>query len=101
MQLAPASPSSLLKFSVVAPLRECLRCSGIPFTAEVAESAEGTYQGEVAVFAIEDGSILDGFLPSPKRKLVEAWIEIHKDELIADWQLAVNGETVFKIRGLE
>jgi hypothetical protein len=32
---------------------------------------------------------------------VEAWIEIHRDELFADWQLAVAGETVFKIKGLE
>ena len=48
-----------------------------------------------------DGSILDGSLPNPKRKLVEAWIEIHRDEVFADWQLAVEGETVFKIKGLE
>ena len=27
-----------------------------------------------------------------KRKLVEAWIEIHRDELVADWGLAVDGE---------
>jgi len=59
------------------------------------------YQGEVAVFAIMDGSILDGSLPNPKRKLVEAWIEIHRDDLLADWQLAVEGATVFKIKGLE
>ncbi|WP_224984846.1 DUF4160 domain-containing protein [Geomonas agri] len=59
------------------------------------------FQGDVAVFAIEDGSILDGWLPPPKRKLVEAWMEIHNEELLADWQLAVEGETVFKIKGLE
>jgi hypothetical protein len=59
------------------------------------------FQGEVAVFAIQDGSILDGSLSAPKRKLVEAWIEIHRDELLADWQLAVEGENVFKIKGLE
>ncbi|QXE89239.1 DUF4160 domain-containing protein [Geomonas subterranea] len=59
------------------------------------------YQGDVAVFAIEDGSILDGSLPPAKRKLVEAWMEIHKDELLADWRLAVEGETVFKVKGLE
>ncbi|MBU5614453.1 DUF4160 domain-containing protein [Geomonas azotofigens] len=47
------------------------------------------YQGDVAVFAIEDGSILDGSLPPAKRKLVEAWMVIHKDELLADWRLAV------------
>jgi hypothetical protein len=59
------------------------------------------FQGEVAVFAIQDGSILYGSLPAPKPKLVDAWIEIHRDELLADWQLAVEGENVFKIKGLE
>jgi hypothetical protein len=51
--------------------------------------------------AIEDGTILDGSLPTTKRKLVEAWIEIHRDDLFADWRLAVAGETVSKIKGLE
>jgi hypothetical protein len=59
------------------------------------------FQGEVAVFSIADGSILDGDIPASKRKLVEAWIEIRRDELLADWQLAVEGTTVFKIKGLE
>ena len=34
-------------------------------------------------------------------KLVQAWIEIHTDELIADWDLAINGETIFKIDPLK
>ncbi|MDT8441525.1 MAG: DUF4160 domain-containing protein [Desulfuromonadales bacterium] len=59
------------------------------------------YQGDVAVFAIDDGSVLDGRLPGGKCKLVEAWIEIHRDELYANWQLAVEGSTVFKIKGLD
>lgn len=59
------------------------------------------YQGAVAIFSIGDGNIIEGSFPNPKRKLVEAWIEIHKDDLIADWQLAVKGESVFKIKGLE
>jgi len=40
-------------------------------------------------------------LPKPKQKLVDAWIEIHKDELMADWELAINGESVFKIDPLK
>ncbi len=50
------------------------------------------YQGEVAVYAIEDGSVLAGNLPPQKHKLVVAWIEIHKEDLMADWKLAVNGQ---------
>jgi hypothetical protein len=50
-----------------------------------------------ATIAIEDGSILDGSLPLAKIKLVQAWIEIHREDLLADWKLAVSGEPVFKI----
>jgi len=34
-------------------------------------------------------------------KLVQAWMEIHKDELLVDWDLAVRGEAVFKIDPLK
>lgn len=50
-----------------------------------------------ATIAIDDGSILGGSLPSAKMKLVQAWIEIHREDLLADWKLAVSGEPVFKI----
>ena len=29
--------------------------------------------------------------------MVQAWIEIHREELMADWDLAVSGESPFKI----
>ena len=59
------------------------------------------YQDDAAIFEIPNGSIIDGKLPKAKQKLVAAWIEIHKDELIADWELAINGEAVFKIDPLK
>lgn len=42
------------------------------------------YQEHEAVIAIQDGRLLGGDLPNPKMKLLQAWIEIHKDELVAD-----------------
>ncbi|PZV20016.1 MAG: hypothetical protein DCF12_22755 [Snowella sp.] len=33
-------------------------------------------------------------------KLLQAWIELHKDELIANWQLAVSGQLPYKIEPL-
>jgi len=30
-------------------------------------------------------------------KLVQAWIALHADELMADWALASDGETPYKI----
>lgn len=59
------------------------------------------YSGNLTVFSIEDGSILAGILPPGKIKMVQAWIEIHREELMADWQLAVHGEEVFKIEPLK
>ena len=59
------------------------------------------YQGEVAVIEIESGEILAGTLPSKKLRLVQAWIEIHQDELMADWKLATEGMETFKIKPLE
>ena len=59
------------------------------------------YQGEEAVVTIPDGNIIEGSLPGNKIKLLQAWIEIHKDELMADWQLAVTGQALFKIEPLK
>ena len=55
------------------------------------------YGEHEASIAIDDGSILSGSLPSSKLKLVQAWIEIHREDLLVDWKLAVAGEPVFKI----
>jgi hypothetical protein len=50
-----------------------------------------------ASIAIDDGSVIAGSLPSSKLKLVQAWVEIHREDLMVDWKLAVAGEPVFKI----
>lgn len=55
------------------------------------------FQGHDASFSILDGSLLSGDIPPAKRKLVEAWIEIHRESLLSDWDLAVNGQTPFPI----
>lgn len=50
---------------------------------------------------IPEGKLLAGNFPKDNLKLVIAWIEIHKDELMADWTLAVEGQNVFKIEALK
>ena len=59
------------------------------------------YSGEKASIAIADGSLLAGSFPAPQMKMVQAWIEIHKDELYADWELAASGEEPFRIAPLQ
>ncbi len=58
------------------------------------------YQDDEAVLGIPEGDLLEGTLPPSKMKLVSAWIEIHKDDLMADWQLAVSGQQPFRIEPL-
>lgn len=55
------------------------------------------YGEQHAVVAIPSGVLLEGRMKSPKLRLLQAWIEIHRDELMADWKLAVEGQKVFKI----
>ncbi len=58
------------------------------------------YQDQEASFSILDGSILAGEIPQSKSRLVQAWIEIHRDSLLANWELAVNGLTPYAIEPL-
>lgn len=48
-----------------------------------------------------DGEIIEGDLPKKQRILVQAWIEIHKEELQANWTLVEQGEQLFKIEPLK
>ncbi len=59
------------------------------------------YQDNNASVSIEDGNILEGTLPNKQLKMVQAWIEIHREELMVDWELAVNGEEPFRIAPLQ
>lgn len=58
------------------------------------------YQEDEVIVSIPDGEVLDGAIPAPKMKLLQAWIELHKDELVADWELAAAGEMPYKIEPL-
>jgi hypothetical protein len=59
------------------------------------------YVEHATIIAVDSGEVMDGDLPRSKMKLVQAWIEIHREELLADWQLAVQGQQPFKIEPLK
>ncbi len=54
------------------------------------------YQDDEAVLSL-DGDLVEGSLPRKKLRLVQAWIEIHREELEANWRLLLKGEAPFKI----
>lgn len=59
------------------------------------------YAEHSAVVAIATGDVLEGSLPENKMKLVQAWLEIHRDEIMADWRLAVRGIPIERVKPLE
>ena len=58
------------------------------------------YQNDEVIASIPDGGILEGSIPASKMKLLQAWIELHKDELVAHWELAVTGQQPYKLEPL-
>ena len=59
------------------------------------------YQDYTATIDIKTGELADGDFPRNKLKIVMAWVEIRREELLADWELASNGERPFKIEPLK
>jgi hypothetical protein len=55
------------------------------------------YQEFKGVFNIKACEMVEGNLPAKQIRLIIAWSELHKDELLADWELANNGEEPFSI----
>ena len=58
------------------------------------------YAEHHARIEIETGNVLSGSLPKRQMKLVVAWAELHKEDLLANWQLAMNKEKLFEIEPL-
>ena len=58
------------------------------------------YSGDEVVVAL-DGTVLEGGIPRSKMKLLEAWMEIHHDELEANWKLLSAGERFYRIEPLQ
>lgn len=50
-----------------------------------------------ASVSLPEGEVLAGALPRKQLRLVQAWIELHADELAAAWKLASEGESIGRI----
>ena len=59
------------------------------------------YQGHQALMSIESGEILTGTLPSKAIKLVREWATEHKQELLIDWQFAIDLKPLQRIQGAD
>lgn len=58
------------------------------------------YGEHSATFSIETGDILAGSRPKAQMRLVQAWIELRRRQLLEDWQLLTSGRPARKIEPL-
>ncbi|MCG3140269.1 MAG: hypothetical protein HDKAJFGB_01315 [Anaerolineae bacterium] len=58
------------------------------------------YGEHKATFEIESGDLMVGYLPKSQMRLVEAWAELHRAELKADWAMLLSGQAPRKIAPL-
>ena len=58
------------------------------------------YQDAIATFALDPIECIGGTLPRTQQRLVEAWAEIHRGELLEDWRRLQSGQPPLKIEPL-
>lgn len=59
------------------------------------------YQDEVGIFSVDPVELMAGSLPRRQQRLVEAWAELHQNDLAADWQMLQEGRTPRPIEPLK
>ncbi len=58
------------------------------------------YDGNKVMVDIQKGTVIKGAIPFKQLKLVLAWCEIHRDELIMNWNLGMDDLDFIKIEPL-
>ncbi len=59
------------------------------------------YQDDKASINILNFELMNGNLPSKQSKMIIAWMAIHQDELMANWNLCQNNQRPFSIEPLK
>jgi Domain of unknown function (DUF4160) len=55
------------------------------------------YQEAVGIYSIDTIELISGALPRRQHRFVEAWAELHQDELLANWERLQAGQPPHKI----
>ncbi len=50
------------------------------------------YGDEVAIYSLSPIELIAGAFPRRQARFVEAWAELHQEELLADWNLLQDGQ---------
>jgi hypothetical protein len=58
------------------------------------------YQEDVGIFSLDPVELIAGALPRRQRRFVEAWAELHQEELMECWRLLQEGRLPMSIEPL-
>lgn len=58
------------------------------------------YQQEIAIYGIDSVDLIAGSLPRPQQRFVEAWAELHREELLSNWERLQEGRLPARIEPL-
>jgi hypothetical protein len=59
------------------------------------------YLNDVAIYNIDTGELIAGSLPKRQQRLVEIWVKLHQNELLANWKRLQAGRVPLPIGALE
>lgn len=59
------------------------------------------YQDDVGIFSLNPIELIAGSLPRRQQRLVEAWAELHQNDLVADWEMLQQGRSPRPIEPLK
>ena len=59
------------------------------------------YQDHVGIYSLDPIELMAGSLPTRQHRFVEAWAELHQEELLKDWELLQQGRRPFPIDPLK
>jgi hypothetical protein len=76
-------------------------CIAKPVRGTTTPHFHAYYQEDAAIFSIEPIEMARGALPTRQRRLVEAWAELHQQELLNDWKRLESGRAALPIEPLK
>jgi len=59
------------------------------------------YQERIAIFSIDPIELMEGAIPTRQQRLIEAWAELHQNELREDWNRLQSGQRPLPIEPLK
>lgn len=58
------------------------------------------FDDQEAVLSIPEGKVISGNVPLQKLRILEGWLSLHEDEMMANWTLLKRNERLYPVNPL-